>query len=597
MTSSLAYRPEIDGLRALAVLPVILFHGGFPGFGGGFVGVDIFFVISGYLITSIILDDIKHGKFDLVSFYERRARRLLPALLLVISACIPFAWVWMLPDPLENFGQSIVATSLFSNNILLWLTTGYWEQPSEFKPLLHTWSLGVEEQFYFVYPLVLLLAARFEKTFLVWSVILLSFISLLLSVLATNIFPEFSFFMLATRAWELLAGGLCAFCTTQRLAAISIRISHHLSVLGFLLILFSLGVFNHGTNFPGINALLPVSGTVLLILFTKQGSFLFSLLTSRPLVATGLISYSAYLWHQPLFAFSRIYSQVTPSYETLTLLTGLTFVLAYLTWRFVEKPFRRGEFLQRRIFISLTLLSYLVVIGIGLSLHFNNGFPSRFQSSSGLDARTGHIDYNHSAFEFISDGFQGSKEKSILFIGDSYARDFINISRRFIDFDRVEVRYKNYNNACSSTTMEERNIHPDVDLVLVAFMAWEDYECLSNMIRFLTEIDVNYFVVGPKNFGSNLNWVMRFPEANRSLLENAVDPDMISQESRMREVVDGDNYISLMDALVGNDGVLITDRSGNLISFDRLHLTRDGAKFIGDELEKTLLEVYSLDDK
>lgn len=142
------HRNEIDGLRALAVVPVLLFHAGFDTFSGGFVGVDIFFVISGYLITTIIIEDMEQKRFSIVNFYERRARRILPALFLVMLVCIPFSWFWMLPDPLENFGQAIVATTLFSNNILLYITSGYWELASEFKPLLHTWSLGVEEQYY-----------------------------------------------------------------------------------------------------------------------------------------------------------------------------------------------------------------------------------------------------------------------------------------------------------------------------------------------------------------------------------------------------------------------------------------------------------------
>ena len=149
------YRPEIDGLRALAVIPVILVHSGFELFSGGFIGVDLFFVISGYLITTIIIEDIEKKKFSIINFYERRARRILPALFFVMLVCIPFAWAWMLPDPLENFGQSLVASVLFVNNVLLLITSGYWELASEFKPLLHTWSLGVEEQYYLFFPLFL----------------------------------------------------------------------------------------------------------------------------------------------------------------------------------------------------------------------------------------------------------------------------------------------------------------------------------------------------------------------------------------------------------------------------------------------------------
>ena len=195
------YRAEIDGLRALAVVPVILFHAGFEFFSGGFVGVDVFFVISGYLITTILIEDIDNERFSIVNFYERRARRILPALFFVMLACIPFAWMWMLPDPLENFGQSLVAATLSANNVLLYLTTGYWDLASEFKPLLHTWSLGVEEQYYVLFPLLLLLTWRFGKGIVLLTVIVIASVSLGLSEWLSRENPEAAFFLIHTRAW------------------------------------------------------------------------------------------------------------------------------------------------------------------------------------------------------------------------------------------------------------------------------------------------------------------------------------------------------------------------------------------------------------
>ena len=171
------YRPELDGLRALAVLSVILFHAEFEVFSGGFVGVDVFFVISGYLITTILIDDIENKRFSIVNFYERRARRILPALFFVMLVCIPFAWIWMLPDPFENFGQSIVATTLSGNNILLFLTSGYWDLAAKFKPLLHTWSIGIEGQYYIFFPLLFVLIWRFGQSLVYWLVISITFIS------------------------------------------------------------------------------------------------------------------------------------------------------------------------------------------------------------------------------------------------------------------------------------------------------------------------------------------------------------------------------------------------------------------------------------
>jgi peptidoglycan/LPS O-acetylase OafA/YrhL len=204
----ISYRPEIDGLRAVAVVAVVLFHAGIPGFGGGFVGVDIFFVISGYLIASILLSRIEKGNLSLVEFYEKRARRLLPALYAMMLISIPMAWAYMLPDPLENFGQSVVATVLFGNNVLLYLTSGYWDVATEFKPLMHTWSLGVEEQFYLVFPILIILLWKLGRNFLFIVILITAFASLVVSTVLLGVDPEANFYLLTSRVWELLAGAL-----------------------------------------------------------------------------------------------------------------------------------------------------------------------------------------------------------------------------------------------------------------------------------------------------------------------------------------------------------------------------------------------------
>lgn len=205
------YRREVDGLRAVAVVPVMLFHAGFQEFGGGFVGVDVFFVISGYLITTIILGELKRGSFSIATFYERRARRILPALFFVMAMCIPFAWCWLLPSDMEEFAKSLRAVSIFGSNILFAQKSGYFDTAAELKPLLHTWSLAVEEQFYVLFPLLLMLMWRFGKK---WTVILLVLIAAAsLGVAHGNVFddPAATFFLLPTRVWELALGSFVAF--------------------------------------------------------------------------------------------------------------------------------------------------------------------------------------------------------------------------------------------------------------------------------------------------------------------------------------------------------------------------------------------------
>ncbi len=209
------YRREIDGLRALAVLPVILFHAGFKIFSGGFVGVDVFFVISGFLITTILLSELEAGNFSLINFYERRARRILPVLFFVMLLCLPFAWIWLIPDDMKSFSQSVVAVSLYASNILFWGTSGYFDSAAELKPLLHTWSLAVEEQYYLFFPVFLMLAWRFGKRWIFNCLVFVFILSLALAQWWSSSMPMAGFFLLPARGWELLIGAFVAFYFTS----------------------------------------------------------------------------------------------------------------------------------------------------------------------------------------------------------------------------------------------------------------------------------------------------------------------------------------------------------------------------------------------
>ena len=242
------YRAEIDGLRALAVLPVILFHAGFEWFGGGFVGVDVFFVISGYLITTIIISEMAEEKFSIINFYERRARRILPALFFVMAACIPFAWLWLTPSDLKDFGQSLVAVSTFSSNILFWLESGYFDTTSELKPLLHTWSLAVEEQYYILFPIFLLLTWRLGIKWVLILLSLLFFISLGVAQWGAYNKPFATFYLLPTRGWELLVGAFAAFYLKYNSHLKSQTLNQALSLIGFCL--FSTSVSSE--SLPGL---------------------------------------------------------------------------------------------------------------------------------------------------------------------------------------------------------------------------------------------------------------------------------------------------------------------------------------------------------
>jgi len=338
----ISYRPEIDGIRAIAIISVVLFHGWGSIFPGGYVGVDIFFVISGYLITSIIFREMKEGSFTYLRFYARRARRILPALLAVIVATTAAAFLLFLPDDLIEYGRIVIYTLLFGSNFRLAAEPGYFHHSMQENPLLHMWSLSVEEQFYLLWPTLLalmlsLLPERRHKQ----TVLGLSILSLLAAEALVHIWPRSAFFHLPTRGWELLAGALLAMNFIPR--TVSKASAESLSAIGLVLMIAPIFLYDKETPFPGLAALAPVLGCALAIYSTEnERTRVATLLSWKPIVFVGLISYSLYLWHWPIFAFA--------TYELLRPLTSLEAFLcvlvavtaAAISWRFIEQPFRRG---------------------------------------------------------------------------------------------------------------------------------------------------------------------------------------------------------------------------------------------------------------
>lgn len=372
------YRPEVDGLRAVAILPVVLFHAGFSAVPGGYVGVDVFFVISGYLITSLILQDLAQGRFGFRDFYARRIRRIAPTLVLALFVCIPFAWLWMLPEELKSFGKMLAATALFLSNVTLWGETGYFEAASELKPLLHTWSLSVEEQFYLIFPLLLFLLNRRWRSGLYWVLPFGVLTSFLLADWASQRYPGAAYYLIFTRAWQLLLGSWLAL-HAELIAGCLARWRLQEAVAGTGLLMIGIAVFSFGerTPFPGRYALLPTVGAACVIAASSGATRVRSLLASRPLVHLGLVSYALYVWHQPVLAFARLRTlgELTPL--MLALLCILIYVLAWLTWRFVERPVKHwtslagvgGDLPLKRLYGGF-LLSSTVLLGAGVLLYF-----------------------------------------------------------------------------------------------------------------------------------------------------------------------------------------------------------------------------------
>lgn len=379
------YRKEIDGLRALAVMPVILFHAGFSIFSGGFVGVDIFFVISGYLITTIILTEIEQGKFSIINFYERRARRILPALFFVMLVCVLVAWFVLLPSDMQGFSKSLIAVSIFASNIFFRHESGYFDIASELKPLLHTWSLAVEEQYYLIFPFLLMFFWKSDRKKILIILGAIFVISFALAQWGSYAKPSSAYFLLLARGWELLVGAFAAFFLSQKnYSKFKTNFREIAGWVGFALILYAIFMHNKNTPYPGVYALIPTIGTLLIILFAKQETTLGRFLGNKIFVSFGLISYSAYLWHQPLFAFVRHKSLTEPDHMIFSTLCILTFILAYFTWKYIETPFRLKKYFNQKKIFQWALIGSISFISIGMVGVYSNGVF--FESPERLNA-------------------------------------------------------------------------------------------------------------------------------------------------------------------------------------------------------------------
>ncbi|MEO7795743.1 MAG: acyltransferase family protein [Thermoanaerobaculia bacterium] len=378
-----AYRPDIDGLRAIAVLAVLAFHAFPDRLPGGFVGVDVFFVISGFLISGILLAGLDQEEFSLRRFYAHRVRRIFPALLVILAACGIFGWFALFPDEFQQLGKHIAGGAAFSSNLTLWHETGYFDNAAETKPLLHLWSLGIEEQFYIVWPLLLWGAHRLRWRVLTWMP-LLAAISFLINVVGLDRYPTATFYSPASRAWELALGGILAGLASKGLALFrgpgpqspGSPLRHSLfSTAGLALLLLSLVRIDEGTPFPGWWALAPAIGTALILGAGAQAWPNRWLLSSRPMVWIGLISYPLYLWHWPLLAFARIVESETPALAIRVWVLALSFPLAALTYLWVERPIRFGGGLRGK---AIALSGAMVAVALaGLFVARNQGLPSR----------------------------------------------------------------------------------------------------------------------------------------------------------------------------------------------------------------------------
>jgi peptidoglycan/LPS O-acetylase OafA/YrhL len=624
MRTDLKYRPDIDGLRAVAVMVVVLYHLGVGFTKGGFIGVDVFFVISGYLITGIISAEIKSGTYSLLGFYERRVRRLFPALFVVLIFSSGLACILLFPPELEYFGETLVATTTFAANILFYFGDGYFAGTRETIPLLHTWSLAVEEQFYLLYPLVLAPLLRRDKGRLCWLIFWLALLlSFALGIFLMRYDQSAAFFLLPPRAWELLLGCLLALGAIPELRNEKYR--QLASIAGLLAILIAAGNVRSAT-FPGWAALVPCVGAALVIHSGAKGdTIVCRLLASRYAVFVGLISYSLYLWHWPIIAFYKAHHGVAISKPEMLLLGIASIAAATLSWRYIERPFRqRTIFPRRRAVFSAAAVASSCAIGLAVLLLTTEGLGNRYPASVRRLAafkykpdgpmRSGHCFVTNGLFQkpvVDEDCLRlDPGRRNILLVGDSYAaHHWAGLTAVFPEINFLQATASvckpilggggapRCRSVIDAAFLEFVPNHKLDGVILAGAWAASDIPRVVKTIEALRKnVDIVY-VFGPMiTYDDMLPRLLARSESMQdpSLIGRHRDSNRGSWDQLFATAVvgSGARYVSFYRALCdGSDYCLMRDQIGDPIQFDAGHLTRMGSIAVAKVLrDRRMLE-------
>jgi peptidoglycan/LPS O-acetylase OafA/YrhL len=638
-----AYRKDIDGLRAVAVLAVLGFHAFPERVPGGFVGVDVFFVISGYLISTIILGNLRAGRFSFADFYARRVRRIFPALGLVLAACLAIGWFVLLADEYEQLGKHVVAGAGFVANLLLWHESGYFDVDSALKPLLHLWSLGVEEQFYLVWPLALWIGwrARWNIGLLTWGILLGSFAW---DVVLVRTDPTAAFYSPGARFWELMLGALLAHWTVARDArdgAIAPRrwlpttwhatlqdipwVRNLLSLLGIGMIAAALVFLTPDQPFPGWRALPPALGALLLLMAGPKAACNRWLLSNRAMVFVGAISYPLYLWHWPLLAFARIREGEVPDTAVRAGLLALSFVLACATWRLVENPIRFGGHRRAKVAVAVTAMAVVAIAGAatlqqqGVLGRFDPDVRpyANFQYEFKTDARSPgcwlslQAAPDAYAAECV-DPPDGDRPLLVLW-GDSHAarlypglRDALGSHYRLAQFTRSACPplhdRRGRGNCRPGNDYVMRRIAALQPTTVVLFARWASYgrrakdrKLLEGTVRELRQEGVDHVVV----IGPAPEWKQPLPKTLVTQHQatgkpvpgrtrQGLRPGLAALDARLRTAVvaNGGEYLSSRAVLCNARGCLtrIGHDPANLTTWDYGHLTTVAARYLAKHL-------------
>ncbi len=621
----LPYRADVDGLRAIAVIAVVVYHA-FPGaLRAGFTGVDVFFVISGYLISSLIWRGLADGKFSLLTFYGRRVLRLFPALLVVLAACLVAGWWLLAPGGYERLGRDTAAAAVYLSNFVFWRESGYFAPAASARPLTHLWSLAVEEQFYVLYPWLLIATFRRRRATVVLLLSLLAG-SFAVSVVILRIDPAQAFYLLPSRFWELLAGGLLAYAQINVWKQPSRRVANVVSLCGLALLPLAF-LRPHSSDFPGWWALAPVAAAVLLVGGGPEAMLNRLVLARRPLVFVGRISYPLYLWHFPMLSFARA-RYGTLSTGAALVVVALSFVLAYLTFQFIEVPLRSHV---RRVSwkpVPVLIVLMLALGGGGLVVDESGGAPSRLpllmRKLTGFTydykpvyrEGTCFLRNDQDATAFTSSCVEPGTKPLLFLWGDSHAADLypglkaLETSRRFriAEFTASScppfVHYSPPNRpfceALNQAVIQKlRALHPREVLLSAAWERYNDKTPLIHTVELLRRLHVPSIVlVGPgPDWPQGLPQVLYNTYQERNALPTRIrrglsdrppkiDVKMHALARRLRIP-----YVAPLAVLCNADGCLArTGAGGNEITvWDTAHFTRAGSVLLARSAERALL--------
>ena len=629
-TQNLNYRPEIDGLRAIAVTSVVLYHAKFDMFGkewfsGGFIGVDIFFVISGYLITRIILSELKvHGTLSLLNFYERRARRILPMLFFVMLVSMPFAWMRLLPPEFIDYAKSLLASIFFGSNFFFYFsTTEYGATSALLKPFLHTWSLGVEEQFYIIFPLLALVSFKFFRAHFLTVLFGLSLVSLQFAESMEIRNAELNFFLPFSRFWELAAGAVLAFRELNYPAAKDGPEQRILPILGLYMIAYAILFFDDASPHPGFYTLVPVIGVSLVIGFGAKDELVGSALASKPLVMTGLISYSLYLWHFPILAFERVAIAASTNLEKFYLV-ALAVILSIASFICIERPFRNRTLIKSKVFYALILCQFIFIAGFCWLVIDRDGIPSR--QDRVISEATINKEYNLPIVQPAEsmDRFDPSSDKKIVLIGDSFADSWgrlglylkeeyqvINLQYMgchlevgpLIEFDRGKVDSSLFSRCETvrdffNSAENLKNTHAVILGSFRPFIYGDNpfrFELLNRFVKHSPETEFfimgNYFQLRRDELVTGcLNIIFQSGDDQADIcIEKSIhNTPAIEKQELANKMFDADNldyhYVSLFELLVNEDGSYPHTHLGVPFMFDEVHLTRSFVDLISQRI-------------